>query len=74
MRVELLHTEGCPGTEPSRELLAAVLGELVPGTEVIDVPISSEERARELGFRGSPSIRIDGRDLEERPPESTGLT
>ena len=74
MRVELLHTEGCPGAEPSRELLEAVLGEMAPGTDVTDVLVTSEEQARALGFQGSPSIRVDGMDLEGKPAESTGLT
>ena len=74
MKVELLHAERCPGTEPSRALLAAVLGELAPGAEVTEVLVTGEGQARKLDFRGSPSIRVDGMDLEAKPPESTGLT
>ena len=74
MKIEILHTEGCPGAGPGRELLEVVLGELVPGTVVSDVLVTTEEQARELGFQGSPSIRVNGRDLEGKQPESSGLT
>lgn len=74
MRVEYLYTKGCPGAEPSLELLNAVLCETAPGTEVTEVLVTSDEQARALGFQGSPSIRVDGMDLEANPSESTGLT
>jgi len=74
MKVELLHAEGCPGAEPSRVILEAVLEVLSPGTEVTDVLVASQPQAEELGFQGSPSIRVDGVALEGRPPKSTGMT
>ena len=37
--------------------------------------VDSEEQARAEGFVGSPTIRIDGRDIQPPPPqEPTGLT
>jgi hypothetical protein len=74
MKVELLHDEGCPGARPARALLEAVLEQLAPGTRVSDVVVATEEQTRELGFQGSPSIRVNGRDLEGKQPESSGLT
>ena len=74
MKIELLHTDGCVGIEASRVVLAAVLGELAPGTEVTEVLVVTEEQAREVRFQGSPSIRVQGMDLEGRSPEPTGLT
>jgi hypothetical protein len=42
--------------------------------ETIEVrQIETDEQAREEGFLGSPTIRVDGRDLEERSGERPTL-
>ena len=64
MRIELLHWEGCPSTPEARELLEQVLVErgLEATVEVREVTTQAE--AEELGFPGSPTIRVDGRDVD----------
>jgi hypothetical protein len=64
MKVELLYWEGCPSYSEARELLAQVLAE-----HGIDAPIrmrhvATDEEAEALRFPGSPTIRIDGRDVD----------
>ncbi|HET6642227.1 MAG TPA: hypothetical protein VFG93_03045 [Gaiellaceae bacterium] len=72
MTVEFLYWEGCPSYPEARELLEEVLR-----GRGVDVPIQvrevrTQEEARELGFPGSPTIRVDGRDVdpggESEPP------
>lgn len=64
MKVELLYFEGCPHTEPARGLLRRVVERLAPSASIDQVTVKSEAHARELDFVGSPTIRVDGRDLE----------
>jgi hypothetical protein len=70
-RVELLYFEGCPHHERLlecvRELLSAhkLLASLEP------VPVGSEEEARARRFLGSPSLRVDGVDVEPGADERT---
>jgi hypothetical protein len=45
------------------------------GNEIRVREVDSDEQARAEGFAGSPTIRIDGRDIQPPPPhEPTGLT
>jgi hypothetical protein len=66
--VELLWWEGCPSTERARSELARALAELgLPGAEVRMREIRTDAQARTIGFGGSPTILIDGRDLTGEP-------
>jgi hypothetical protein len=73
-RVELLWWEGCPSTD---EALAMVREEMTavgldPGA--IDVrEVSSDADAEREEFVGSPTIRVDGRDVQPLPDEPIGL-
>jgi hypothetical protein len=62
--IELLWWEGCPSSERAHAELSAVLQDLGLG----DVPVRSREirtddDADAEGFRGSPTILIDGLDV-----------
>ena len=64
MRVELLWWEGCPSTDEALATLRAVLAEgLDPDVAVELREIESDEQAERERFPGSPTIRIDGRDV-----------
>ena len=64
MRIEVLYVPGCPNFGPAVERLQAVLESQSLQAEIRSVPISSEEQAKALLFPGSPTIRIDGEDVE----------
>jgi hypothetical protein len=63
-RVEFLWFEGCPGHEPARALLDEVIASLAPGTVVEGVEASDPDVAVAHRFPGSPTIRVDGRDVD----------
>jgi hypothetical protein len=75
MDVELLYWKGCPSYPEARELLAAVLAERGVDAEIRMREVTTDAQAAELGFPGSPTIRIDGRDVDGRgesaPPALT---
>ena len=62
--VEFLYWAGCPSHPEARELLEEVLQ--AHGVDVgVDVrEVRTQEEARELAFPGSPTIRVDGRDVD----------
>ena len=64
MRIELLYWEGCPSYPEARELLEQVLAERGVGAEVEMREVTTHEEAEALRFPGSPTIRIDGRDVD----------
>jgi hypothetical protein len=62
-RVEILHFEGCPNHEAARALVERVAAELELEPDVCLVEVPDAEAAR-IGFLGSPTVRVDGRDVE----------
>ena len=62
--VELLYFEGCPNHHAARELVERIATEegVVPDVRLVEV--SSPEEAEALRFLGSPTIRVNGRDVE----------
>jgi hypothetical protein len=63
-KIELYWWEGCPSHPEALALLESVLAERGIDLEVELHEVRSDEEAVELGFPGSPTIRIDGRDID----------
>jgi len=63
MTVELLWWEGCPSHPEALADLERVLHEEGVPADVTRVEIEDDEQARRERFPGSPTIRIDGRDI-----------
>ena len=64
MKIELLYWKGCPSYREARELLDGVLGERAIEEPVEMREVQTQEEAEALRFPGSPTIRIDGRDVD----------
>jgi hypothetical protein len=63
-RVELLWWEGCPSYPQALEELRDVLRAEGFDPEAVEmVQVTSDEQAQRERFPGSPTIRIDGRDV-----------
>ena len=65
MKVEFLFWEGCPSYPEARELLESLLVEHGLEQPIDVVEVVTQEDAVRLAFPGSPTIRIDGRDVDE---------
>ncbi len=65
MKVEFLWWEGCPSHPRALEELRAILEEKGLDPEAIEVrEVENEERAVAERFFGSPTIRIEGEDVQ----------
>jgi hypothetical protein len=64
LKVEFLYFEKCPGHKQALANLKAVLRESGKRTDVALINVTSESQAERVGFQGSPSIRVNGRDLD----------
>ena len=65
----------CPGTELAIARVRQATEELGIATNLRLVTVDTEQRAALLGFEGSPTVRIDGIDVEAEPgPRPFGLT
>lgn len=74
--VEFLWWEGCPSWEQALSDLRAAMAEAGLDPESVVVrEVRTDDEAGASGFVGSPTIRIDGRDLQPPPEnEPAGLT
>ena len=64
MKIEVLYFDGCPNHRPAVERVQQLLGEEGVSAEVAEVNVSDESIAQKVGFLGSPSIRVNGLDVE----------
>jgi hypothetical protein len=67
MKVEVLYFDGCPTYERATKTLREVLAEEGMAAEVHLVAVNNDEEAQRLRFPGSPTVRVDGRDLFPAP-------
>jgi hypothetical protein len=74
MRMEILYFDGCPTYGAAVKTLRKVLADEGVQAEVELVAVNTDKAARSLRFPGSPTIRVDGRDLFPAPErEDWGL-
>jgi hypothetical protein len=64
VKIEFLYWEGCPSHPEAKALLDEVLGARGVAAEVHVRVVETDEEAERLAFPGSPTIRVDGRDVD----------
>jgi hypothetical protein len=64
MKIEILYFDGCPNYLPALDRLRTVLASEGLCAEVIELQVKDESAAREHKFFGSPTIRVNGLDIE----------
>ena len=75
MKVEILFFEGCPNHPPAVERVQEVIQQEGVAAEVAEVEVRDEATAKAVGFLGSPTIRVNGIDIEPeaRSCKPTGM-
>jgi len=64
MKIDILYIEGCPNHKPASERVRAVLRDAGISADVNEIEIADEAAAKKFGFPGSPTIRVDGVDVD----------
>jgi hypothetical protein len=72
MKIEVLYVPNCPNHAVALERLREILVGEGLEAQLNEVLVSSATMARSLKFPGSPTIRINGRDIA--PPEGGKLS
>jgi hypothetical protein len=67
MKAEILYFDGCPTYVATEKTVREALAEQGIEARVELVAVNTEEEAERLRFPGSPTIRLDGRDLFPAP-------
>jgi hypothetical protein len=63
-RVDVLVVEGCPHTEAVIERARTAIDRAAVDAELHVVVVDGDDRAEALRFLGSPTVRVDGIDVE----------
>ncbi len=72
MKVELYYFDGCPSWQQARDNLTDALRLEHVGDEIGMIPVTDGADAQTKRFIGSPTIRIDGVDVEGPAAEGRG--
>jgi hypothetical protein len=64
MKVQVLYFDGCPHYSPTEDLVTETLRAQGIDAEVERVAVTTPEQAQSIEFLGSPTVRINGLDVE----------
>jgi UDP-N-acetylglucosamine enolpyruvyl transferase len=73
MKIQVLMSPGCGHGVRTVELVAEVVRAHGVEAEVETLLVESAADAARLGFPGSPTVRVDGVDIEPTHPTNIGL-
>jgi hypothetical protein len=64
VRIEVFYVPGCPNYQPAVERLRKILVSESCPANIREIAVNSDAEARAWQFPGSPTIRINGNDVE----------
>lgn len=70
MKIEVQHFEGCPNSVEMIARVRTAIEEFNERIEYKEILVETSELAQQINFRGSPTVLINGIDIE-RMPEQT---
>ena len=73
MTIEILYVPGCPNYLPAVEQVERVLSSESLQAEILSRAVRTDAEARELMFSGSPTIRVNGEDVEPHQTSAPSL-
>ena len=73
VKIHVLSFEGCPNAIPALDLVHAVARDLGVDADIEHAIVTDEAEAVKYRFLGSPSVQVDGLDIESERREDTPL-
>jgi hypothetical protein len=75
VQVTVQYFDSCPNWELADERVRSAMSQLgVPDTELVHELVDTPEKAEAIGFHGSPTILVNGRDPFASPTDPVGLS
>ena len=71
MKVEVFYLEGCPNHRPTVERVQSVLKEQGIAADLVEIEVPDAAAAKAVGFLGSPTIRVNGLDIDPAARSAT---
>ena len=70
MKITFLYYEDCPSHDVALDRLRQVMAEEDVRAEIEVIKVETDEQAQRLRFIGSPTMRVDGQDIDPPPPDT----
>jgi len=64
MKIEILYLIGCSWYIKTKKTVSEVVKELKLNVKIEHILIDTRKKAKKYHFQGSPTIRINGRDIQ----------
>ena len=64
MRIDVLYFKGCPNHRPTVSMVNEVVRSLGLSATIREIEVKDEADAERLRFFGSPTIQVNGRDID----------
>ena len=71
MNIQVLYFQGCPNHVPTVALVRDVVSQLGLTAEIEEIEVTSPGAVQRLRFLGSPSVRVNGIDID---PDASSRT
>lgn len=71
--IQVLMSPGCGHGSQTLDLIRDVVTQTVPDASLETVTVATIEDAERLAFPGSPTVRVDGTDIDPSPPRGAAL-
>jgi len=71
MRIEVLYFDGCPNHAPTVERVKQMAADLGVQERVEEIEVTSLDQAQQLRFLGSPTVRVNGVDIDSSARQRT---
>lgn len=74
MTIEIISIPDCPNHQATVERVKRLLSSERVSAEIKEILVSSSSQANAVGFAGSPTVRVNGKDVEVLTFVHTGLS
>lgn len=64
LEIEMLFAPGCGSVESTRAMVAAIVADSGRDIAVRETVVSEPGQAKDMRFLGSPSVRVNGTDID----------
>ena len=71
MHIEVLYFDGCPHHAPTVERVKQIAADLGVQERVEEIEVASPDQAQQLCFLGSPTVRVNGVDIDSSARQRT---
>lgn len=71
MRIEVFYFDGCPNHAPTVERVKQMAVALGVQEKVEEIKVTSLDQAQQLRFLGSPTVRVNGVDIDPSARQRT---